>query len=59
MRFAPAGNAAVRLWRVSAAENPAATRRAGETIIKAVQVLRQQPLVGRPADDLPPEYREG
>lgn len=31
-------------------KNPAAARRAGgETIIKAVQILRQQPMVGRPA----------
>ena len=47
-----------RLREFLRAKNPAAARRAGETILKAVQVLGQQPLVGRPMEDLPPEFRE-
>ncbi|MHB9101386.1 MAG: type II toxin-antitoxin system RelE/ParE family toxin, partial [Sulfuricella sp.] len=38
--------------------NPTAAKRAGETIIKAVQTLGQQPQIGRPVEDMPPEYRE-
>lgn len=44
VRFAPAG---VRLRKFLRPKDPAAARRAGETIIKAGQVLRQQPLLGR------------
>jgi plasmid stabilization system protein ParE len=39
-------------------KNPAAARRAGETIINAIRVLGQQPKIGRPVDDMPTEYRE-
>ena len=59
VRFAPAALRDLeRLRDFLRPKNPAAARRAGETIIKAVQVLRQQPMVGRPVEDLPPEYRE-
>ena len=59
VRFAPAALRDLeRLRDFLRAKNPAAAKRAGETIIKAVQVLRQQPMVGRPVEDLPPEYRE-
>lgn len=59
VRFAPAALRDLELLRgLLRPKNPAAARRAGETIIKAVQVLRQQPMVGRPVEDLPPEYRE-
>jgi plasmid stabilization system protein ParE len=59
VRFAPAALRDLqRLREFLRPKNPAAARRAGETIIKAVQVLRQQPMVGRPVEDLPPEYRE-
>ena len=39
-------------------KNPVAARRAADTIIKAVQVLALQPQIGRPVEDMPPEYRE-
>jgi plasmid stabilization system protein ParE len=39
-------------------KNPAAAKRAGETISQALQVLRQQPQIGRPADEMPDEYRQ-
>lgn len=38
--------------------NPAAAKRAGEAIMKALQVLRHQPHIGRPVEDLPEEHRE-
>ncbi len=59
VRFAPAALRDLeRLREFLRPKNPAAARRAGETIINAVQVLRQQPMVGRSVEDLPPEYRE-
>jgi plasmid stabilization system protein ParE len=39
-------------------KNPLAARRAGESIVKAVQVLGLQPQRGRPVEDIPVEYRE-
>lgn len=39
-------------------KNPAAAKRAGETIIKAVKVLGHQPQIGRPVADMPEDYRE-
>jgi len=39
-------------------KNPVAAKRAGETIMKAVQVLGLQPHIGRPVEDMPHEYRE-
>ena len=39
-------------------KNPAAAQRAGETIVKAVQILGHQPQVGRPVENMPDEYRE-
>lgn len=47
-----------RLREFSRAKNPAAARRAGETIINALNVLGQQPQIGRPVDEMPIEYRE-
>ncbi|RSZ30838.1 type II toxin-antitoxin system RelE/ParE family toxin [Variovorax beijingensis] len=59
VRFAPAALRDLQRPReFLRPKNPAAAQRAAETIIKAVQVLRQQPMVGRPVEDLPPEYRE-
>ena len=59
VRFAPAALRDLgRLREFLRPNSPAAARRAGETIIKAVQILREQPRVGRPVEDLPPEYRE-
>jgi plasmid stabilization system protein ParE len=39
-------------------KNPIAAQRAGQTIIKAVQVLGLQPHIGRPIEDMPDEFRE-
>lgn len=39
-------------------KNPAAAKRAAETIMKAVQVLGHQPQIGRPIDEMSDEYRE-
>jgi plasmid stabilization system protein ParE len=39
-------------------QNPAAARRAGETILQSVQILRHQPHIGRPVEDMPEDYRE-
>ena len=39
-------------------KNPVAAKRAAETIMKAVQVLGQQPQIGRPVEDMSDEYRE-
>jgi len=59
VRFAPAALRDLqRLREFLRPKNPVAAQRAGETIIKAVQVLRLQPMVGRPVEDLPPEFRE-
>ncbi|CAN7688349.1 type II toxin-antitoxin system RelE/ParE family toxin [Variovorax paradoxus] len=59
VRFAPAALRDLeRLREFLRPKSPAVAARAGETIIKAVQVLRKQPMVGRPLEDLPPEYRE-
>ena len=38
--------------------NPVAARRAGEVISRSRKSLVERPQVGRPADDLPPEFRE-
>ncbi|WP_353328412.1 type II toxin-antitoxin system RelE/ParE family toxin [Chitiniphilus shinanonensis] len=35
-----------------------AAKRAGEVIVKAVQVLGLQPKLGRPIEDMPDEFRE-
>lgn len=40
------------------AKSPQAARRAGEAILKELQVLGQHPHIGRPVDDLPEVYRE-
>ncbi|MFZ5776032.1 MAG: type II toxin-antitoxin system RelE/ParE family toxin [Thermodesulfobacteriota bacterium] len=47
-----------RLREFLQAKNPAAAMRAAEAIIKAVQLLRHHPQIGRPAEDLEPEHRE-
>jgi plasmid stabilization system protein ParE len=39
-------------------KNPAAAKRAGVTILQALQVLRLQAQLGRPAQDMSDEYRE-
>ena len=39
-------------------KNPLAAKRAGQMIIKAVQVLGRQPHIGRTVEDMPEKYRE-
>ena len=39
-------------------KNPAASKRAASAIIKAIRSLENFPLIGRPADDIAPDYRE-
>lgn len=39
-------------------KSPIAAKRAGEAIVKAVQVLGLQPKLGRPIEDMPDEFRE-
>lgn len=39
-------------------KNPLAAKRAGDSILKAIDVLGQQPQIGRLVEDMPDEYRE-
>jgi len=39
-------------------KSPIAAKRAGEAIVKAVQVLGLQPQLGRTIEDMPDEFRE-
>ena len=39
-------------------KNPIASQRAAATIIQSVQILEQHPQIGRPMEDMEPEYRE-
>ena len=47
-----------RLYRFLATGNPDAAKRAAKAIREGVKVLAAQPGVGRPAEDMEPEYRE-
>lgn len=47
-----------RLYRFLATRNPDAAKRAVKAIREGVKVLAAQPSVGRPAEDMEPEYRE-
>lgn len=59
VRYAPAAIRDLqRLREFLRPANPAAARRAGEAIRKAVQVLGSQPRIGRPIEDMPDEFRE-
>jgi plasmid stabilization system protein ParE len=48
----------VRLREFLQPKNPAAAKRAAEAIKRQLQILIQQPGIGRPVLDLPPEFRE-
>ncbi len=39
-------------------KSPAAAKRAGETILKSLQILKNQSHIGRPIEEMPEEYRE-
>jgi plasmid stabilization system protein ParE len=47
-----------RLRELLRHKSPVAAKRAGEVIVKAVQVLGLQPGLGRPVEDMPDEFRE-
>ena len=47
-----------RLHRFLAEKDAAAARRAVRAIRQGVRVLAQQPGIGRPAEDMEPEFRE-
>lgn len=48
----------VRAYRFLAAKNIDAARRAMKAIREGVKIIAQHPGVGRPAEDMEPEYRE-
>ena len=47
-----------RLYRFLVVKNPDAARRAVKAIRQGVQVLEQQPKVGRPVEEMDNEYRD-
>jgi plasmid stabilization system protein ParE len=47
-----------RLYRFLAARNPAAAQRAVAALRAGVQVLAEQPAIGRPVPDMDPAFRE-
>ena len=48
----------VRLRTFLRHKNPIASQKAAATIIQSVQILKQHPQLGRPVEDMEPEYRE-
>ncbi|MEI6028579.1 MAG: type II toxin-antitoxin system RelE/ParE family toxin [Betaproteobacteria bacterium] len=59
VRFAPpAIRDLERLREFLRPKSPIAAKKAGEVIVKAVQVLCLQPQLGRPIEDMPDEFRE-
>lgn len=47
-----------RLYRFLAEQNPDAARRAVKAVRTGVKVIDQHPQIGRPAEEMEPEYRE-
>lgn len=47
-----------RLYRFLAEKNPDAAKRAVKVIRASVRIIARQPGIGRPAEDMEPEYRE-
>ncbi len=47
-----------RLYRFLAKYNLDAAKRAVKTIRESVRIIASQPNIGRPAEDMAPEYRE-
>jgi len=47
-----------RLYRFLASKNPDAARRAASAIRDGMQIVADHPGVGRPVDDMDPEYRD-
>lgn len=55
---APALRDVQRLYRFLAEKNIDAAKRAAKSLREGVKVVAHQPGIGRPADDMEPEYRE-
>lgn len=47
-----------RLYRFLATKNVGAAKRAVKAIRESVEILAAQPSIGRPTEDIGPEYRE-
>lgn len=47
-----------RLYRFLSEKDPGAARRAVKIIREGVKIIARQPGIGRPAEDMVPEYRE-
>lgn len=47
-----------RLYKFLAEKNPDAAQRAAKAIREGMQILCDQPAVGRPMEDMDPEFRE-
>jgi plasmid stabilization system protein ParE len=47
-----------RFYRFLSGKNPGAAKRAVQAVREGVQVLRHQPQIGRPIDDMAEAYRE-
>ncbi len=47
-----------RLYKFLAPNSPTAARRAVKEIRRGVRVLARHPEIGRPVEELPPEFRE-
>lgn len=59
IRFAPAAIRDLeRLRDFLRGKNPTAAKNASKTILEALKVLGQQPMIGRPIEDLPEEFRD-
>ena len=59
VRFAPpAIRDLERLREFLRPKSPIAAKKAGEVIVKAMQLLGLQPQLGRPIEDMPEEFRE-
>ena len=54
----PALHDVQRLYRFLAEKNTDAARRAVKSLRDGVKVLAQQPAIGRPVEDMEPEFRE-
>jgi len=48
----------VKLRAFIAQYNPPAARRAAQTILHGAKQLRQYPQLGRPVEEMPPEFRD-
>lgn len=48
----------VKLREFIAQHHPLAARRAAQTILQGASQLKQHPQIGRPVEDMPPEFRD-